>query len=243
MEVQMKIAVCDDSQLFLNEVKTLLSEWKDAPQSLSTEFFTNGDALIEAHSYTPFDIILLDVVMPLVNGIETAREIRKNDKHTKIIFITTSSEFAVDSYTVKANNYLLKPIIPELFYCAINELAKEILAAAKRIAVKTTEGVKSILITKIEYVEAQNHRVVFKLTDGSSFESSEPMYKHENQLMREDGFFKCHRSYVINFRHIDTFTTKEITMRSGVRIPISRGQHKELETAYFNNCFGTGEVK
>ena len=74
----------------------------------------------------PFDIILLDVVMPLLNGIEAANELREKDKNVKIVFLTSSPEFAVASYTVKASNYLLKPVEPAKLFACLDELIIEI---------------------------------------------------------------------------------------------------------------------
>ena len=109
----LRIAICDDMSEFLLSTKIQLEQWKDKPEELIIELFNNGDSLIEAHIANPYDIIFLDVLMLLLNGIETASEIRKHDRSVKIVFLTSTSAFAVDSYTVHADNYLLKPVAPD----------------------------------------------------------------------------------------------------------------------------------
>jgi len=101
-----RIAVCDDEPFFQDNILELI---KNSPKSIeySTDCFDNGDSLIKAHTKTPYDIIFLDIVMPLFNGLEAAKEIREQDKNVKIVFLTTSTDYAVESYTVKATNYLL----------------------------------------------------------------------------------------------------------------------------------------
>lgn len=234
----MRIAICDDSPEFLSQAKELLTKWHHQPDLPVTETFEDGDALIQAHIAAPFDIILLDVVMPLLNGIEAAREIRQNDKSVKIVFLTSSPEFAVDSYSVKASNYLLKPLTAEKLYGCLDELAEELRQNARSITVKGPNAFHRVEIARIEYIEAQNKRVLFSLSDGKTISSTEPLYTYEGKLLLADGFFKCSRSYIVNLNQIDTYTPKEVQMRSGCRIPISRSCHREFEAAYFSVLFG-----
>lgn len=238
----LRIAVCDDLRAFLRHTKIAIQQWEKGPDELHIETFEDADSLLTAHRSKPFDIILLDVVMPLLDGIEAAREIRQNDRSVKIVFLTSSPEFAVASYTVKADNYLLKPVDKQALYRCLEQLYEDIRQRAKYIMVRSSTAMHRILLEDIESVEAQNKRVLISLTDGSVIEAAEPLYAFENKLPLEEGFFKCHRSYMINLYRIDTYTQKEIHMHSGCRIPVSRSFHKEFETAYFTLLFGkTGE--
>lgn len=234
----LRIAICDDNSDFLTQLRLAINQWHNKPQGLVTECFTDGDALITAHTTSPFDIIMLDVIMPLINGIETAREIRRLDKSVKVVFLTSSPEFAVASYTVKANNYLLKPLDTEALYRCLDELVAELKQATRSITVKTVNAFYRVDLSSIEYIEAQNKRIIFALTGGKIIEAIDPLYTYESKLLLSDGFFKCHRSYIVNIHQIDSFTQKEIKTRSGWRIPISRSSHKEFEEAYFLTLFG-----
>ena len=238
------IAICDDNLDFAQEICNLIEYQATRHNPLQCHIFDNGDALVTAHKQTPFDIIFLDVVMPMLDGIETARMIRKNDKHVKIVFLTSAPEFAVDSYTVKASNYLLKPVNSNALYHCLLELLEEIAQASHMITIKGLYSVHKIPLDHIEYVEAQNKHIIFSLKDGSTIETTEPLRIHEKILTIHDGFYRCHRSYIVNIHHIDTYTLKEIKMHSGCRIPIARSCHKEFETAYFSVTFGkAGEFK
>lgn len=234
-----RIAICDDCTAFLNQTKFMLDHW-DAPVAcgITTELFEDGDALLSAHAQKPFDIILLDIVMPLLNGIDAARELREKDKTVKIVFLTSSAEFAVDSYTVKASNYLLKPINPDSLFACLSELLAEIQSVARYMVVRSLDATHRVALSHIEHVEAQLKRVAFFLKDNRVLESPEPFYTYENALMLDDGFFKCHRSYIVNIHHIDNYSHSEIVMRSGRRIPIARSCQKNFETAYFRVVFG-----
>ena len=233
----LRLAICDDASEFLISTKEYLEKWNAKPEALAIEVFTNGDSLIESHIANPFDIILLDVIMPLLNGIETAAEIRKHDKSVKIVFLTSSSEYAVDSYTVHASNYLLKPVEPDKLFHCIREIYTDLLDKTRCITVTSVSAVHRIELRNIEYLEAHGKKVLFVLSNGSTIESNQPFYFYQDKLLLADGFFKCHRSYIVNIYKTTTYTQKEIRMQSGARIPISRGCHAEFDAAYFDLLF------
>ena len=233
-----RIGICDDMPEFLDIVERSIEKWPHKPSDLAVQFFSDADALMAVHSKSPFDIILLDVVMPLLGGIEAAGEIRQYDPSVKIVFLTSSPEFAVDSYTVKASNYLLKPLDDQKLYACLDELVAQIQQSAKRILIRDRHAVHRVALQDIEFIESDNKYIHFSLTDGRTLTSSEPLYLYENKLLLADGFFKCSRSYIVNIHRIDSFSAKEIRMQSGYRIPISRSVQKEFESAYFAVLFG-----
>ena len=132
----LRVAICDDMQDFLARANSLVSAWKEDNDDVVVDLFSDGDSLIDAHVKNPFDIILLDIVMPLMNGIDTAAQIRKSDKSVKLVFLTSSPEFAIESYSVHANGYLLKPIDKDKLYACLDELYTDISEGTKYITVK-----------------------------------------------------------------------------------------------------------
>ena len=236
----LRIAVCDDVKTFLDQIKKAILGWMNCLDNIQVETFEDADSLIFAHSSRPFDIIFLDVIMPMLNGIEAASEIRQTDKSVKIVFLTSSPEFAVDSYSVKANNYLLKPIDTEKLYTCLQELYEELQKNAKTIVVKSARALHHVVVKDIEYLEAQNKYVAVVLSDGTSIISVKPMYSYQDILSLDDGFFKCNRSYIVNINRIETYKSNEIYMKSGCRISVSRSCYKEFEAAYFEVIFGKG---
>jgi len=224
---------------FIQELSNLLEHWPDVPQPVFYDVFDDGDSLISAHRQEPYDLILLDVVMPMLNGIETAREIRLTDRCVKIVFLSSSPEYALDSYTVRADHYLLKATLSDTLYSGLNDILFNTLTTPPEnsLTIKGLNAVYNIPLHQIEYLEAQNKHIVLFLHDGSVKETTEPLRHFEEVLKGKDGFFKCHRSYIVNLFHIDSYTQKEIKMQSGARIPISRNCHRDFEEAYFNLYF------
>ena len=232
-----RIAVCDDMEKSVESTVKMIKEWR-GEREVTVVGFTDGVSLAEAHARSPFDIIFLDMVMPIINGIETALQIRKTDSTVRIVALTSSPEFAVDCFDIKASGYLLKPIDRTRFEAVLNELSEKVLDDAKSITVKCQHSAVRIELRSIEFVEAQGKQVIISLAGARTVVSTEPLYFFENTLLSSDGFFKCHRSYIVNVARIAAYTPKEITMRSGSRIPISRNFHKDFEAAYFELTFG-----
>lgn len=232
-----RIGICDDSPAFLNQTKFIIDHWDAKPQIICTELFEDGDALLQAHFEKPFDIILLDIVMPLLNGIAAAKELRERDKSVKVVFLSSSADFAVESYTVKASDYILKPVEPARLFRCLTDLIIEIQGISRCITVKSLDATHRVPLTNIEYIESQGKHVLFFLSDGHALETPEPLYAFEHALAAEDCFFKCHRSYIVNIQFIGSFSAKEVVMRSGSRIPVSRSCQKDFETAYFSVVF------
>ena len=97
---------------------------------------------------------------------------------------------------------------------------------------------QKLAMADIIYIEAQNKHIVFTMFDGTKIETTEPLHIWEEKLTLDNGFFKCHRSYIVNINHIDTYMSKEIKMHSGDIIPIARSYQKSFDSAYFAVFFG-----
>lgn len=233
-----RIAVCDDDSECLNSAVQMIEAWS-TEQGISIELyrFDNGDELISKNAAIRMDIIFLDIIMPLLSGIDTAKELRENDKAVKIIFLTSSPEFALQSYEVKAYDYLLKPISYRRVREVLDECSICLNREPKNFVLKTSFGYQKLYFHDIEYAEAQNRKVFLYLRSGKSVEAIEPFYSFEDKLMSDDGFFKCHRSYLVYLPNVGHFDHTSITTKSGRNIPIARGYSKAFHDAYFAVMF------
>ncbi|MBR6676410.1 MAG: response regulator transcription factor, partial [Clostridia bacterium] len=166
-----RIGVCDDSRAFLEQMRIMLSDREKLECNISVELFLSGEALLRAHAKEPFNIVFLDMIMPHITGIEAARALRKRDNTVKIVFLTSTSEFAVESYSVKASNYLLKPVGAEKLYSCINELLRGEREAEDSVTVKSRLASYRVLLSQIEYVEAEGKLTVFNTRDKKRIET------------------------------------------------------------------------
>lgn len=234
----LKIAVCDDAQFHVEYTQSLIKKWEESKNyPVHVTPFESGDSLLEALSKESFDIILLDIMMPLISGIDVAAEIRKYNSTVKIIFVSSSSEFGVTSYSVKASNYLLKPLNKEQLFAALNEVVEEIMEEPDALICKSNGMVHRIPLADIEYIEAQDKYVMIYLVHKGAVKVLEPMYQLEKRLPVGRDFFKCHRSYMINLHYVNSFNNKEITTLFGNAVPISRKHAKEFQETFFAYAF------
>lgn len=229
------IAVCDDDIDAMKEISTCVCM---SLQKLDIQFkisyFNEGQDLIDKvnSSENLYDIIFLDIFMKASNGINIARKIREVDKECKIIFITSSSEHAVDSYDVQAIYYILKPINQEKLSNAINIAIESLDKENKHILIKNKKGNYRIAYKDILYAESKARvvNIYDKYGEVISFYSKlEDFF----QSLQDERFLKCHKSFVVNMDCILKIEQKYICMNNSINIPISSGNVLEIKERYF----------
>ena len=159
----MKIALCDDDEKELSNIRSLLDSYQKTHNIPSTyqEYHSSCELALQA-SKERFDIYLLDILMPHMTGMQLAREIRTFDHAADIIFLTTSSDFAVESYTVKATNYLMKPVSANAFFAAMDDILRaKTQEQGHFLVLKSRIGVHKVPLSELVYVEAQNRKVIY----------------------------------------------------------------------------------
>ena len=179
-------------------------------------------------------------MMPLLNGMDAAREIRKTDQVVKIIFLTSSPEFALESYDVKASGYLIKPTNYERLCSLLNDCKLSIHHEPQFIIVKTEAGFQKVYYHQIECIEAQNKKVLFYLENNRRIDVLDTFVHCSKELLLNDGFYKCHRSYLVYMPAVDHFNSLEIETKSHKKIPIARSCTKDFKGAYFEYMFKEG---
>lgn len=233
-----KIAICDDEIRFIDAICPLLEQWaKERGIKLTLYRFTNGDDLIKAHLNECMDLIILDVIMPLLNGIDVARELRNTNRTVPIIFLTSSREFAVDSYEIKALNYLIKPVDQAKLFLTLDDFLKTFNLPKTFFIAKTADGFCRIVIGDVDYLEAQNKQVLVHLANDRTIAIRELFSKCAEVFSPENGFCCCHRSYIVNLSNVAQFSKTEVITIHNAVIPISRNNYVAFKETYFNHMF------
>lgn len=237
----MKIAICDDEICYIQEIRALLTHWAVRHDlSLTLYQYSNGDDLLLALQNTSIDLIILDIIMPLLNGLDTARELRNEGITVPLVFLTSSKDFALESYEVKALNYLLKPIDSQKFFSVLDDFLKNLESSSETFTAHTSDGFCKITLNDVDYLEAQNKWVLVYLSDGKVQKIREQFSKCEGIFTPQKGFFKCHRSYIVNLSHVQKFTRSQITTAISSTVPISRNSYPAFKDAYFAFMFDSG---
>lgn len=238
----LRIALCDDNADELANFTQLVDLYR-ASRNLNCNFevFPNGVELVSAlEKGKSFDIYCLDIIMPGFTGIEVAKEIRRFDKTAPIVFFTSSPEYALESYSVKAVNYILKPITKEKLFITFDELLEKIKAEKDEdaIVVKSNEGIQRILVSNLVFAEVIGRNVFYHLRSGKIIECTEPFASACDKLMKFGCFFKPHRSYLVNMEYVDTIENHQMRLRTLSSIPIAQGRVKELKQQYLKHQMG-----
>lgn len=234
----LKIAVCDDDNGELSHITALLEQYQARKRvALRIELFHNATELMEALRGTNYQLLLLDILMPGFTGIQAARELRAFDSETKIIFLTSSPEFAVESYRVDAFYYLLKPIGADDLFPVLDRLLGQLHRAEETLLLTMPAGLVRLPYSSIEVLEVNSKHLLFYLNDGSLREISGTLTQYEPQLLGHGGFVKVHRSYLVNMDYIQHFKGNELTTCSGVTVPVSRLLSNQVHKDYMDFLF------
>ena len=191
-----------------------------------------------------FDITILDILMPGENGIEIARNIRASGTDTEIIFLTSSPEYAVDSYEVKAQNYLLKPVTEEKFFASIDSILAELdeKDTASFIIYTTEKQYSRIRVSSLVYGEVTHRTITLHLADQTMISAVMTFTEFQDILKAYPDFIYPHRSYAVNMNYIQYVTKSDIILTDGQKIPLSRNNYTKISEQFLNfaytNSFG-----
>lgn len=237
----MRIAVCDDDERELAILSGLLTEYQlSRERSLDCCFFQSGTDFLCSMKGGEYDLVLLDVLMPGVNGIQAARELRERDKNVKLIFLSSSPEFAVESYSVGTYYYLLKPANANSLFPLLDQIADEMLAQDDQgFILKSRESIVRVSFSALEYVEVINKKVFFHMSDGVYHEVTAALTDFEETLLSRPEFIKTHRSYFVNLSYVQTIGANSIMTKNGHTIPLSRQRRSHVQDTYMRLLYGT----
>lgn len=241
----LKIAYCDDDAGSLAQIAALLEEYQHLRGvHLSCSAFSSALELLAAmeDGLRP-DVLLLDVIMPGEDGISAAREIRQYDKRVKIIFLTSSPEYAVQSYGVDAYYYQLKPIQAERFFPVLDGALDECRRAEEQgIVLRSKSGIVCIQPENLMYCEVIGRTLRFYMDNGQTVESAGGLDKFSGQLAEDERFLRVHRSFLVNLDFVQNISYRGLQLTNQTEIPIPHGKLSEVKERYLAYAFSRKRV-
>ena len=245
----MNILICDDIHDEALELeKTIVSCGGNASTGAIAGFeahcvlFKNGaDALSHIQSGAKVDVCFLDILMPEMKGTELAQKIRKAGFTGEIVFLTSTNEYAAESYTVDAFSYLLKP--PKMVNVAqvLAKIQKKRESAdTAGIYIGTRTIARFLYFREISHVEVIRNDVYFRLLDGSEIAVYAPLSEFLSELLEDGRFAQCHRSFVINMDAVVSISGRDVLLRCGRNAPVSRN-YTGFVKQYSQWVFGRGK--
>lgn len=232
------IAVCDDEQLYLDRTRTMLEQYAAAHDiEYAVEVYSNPSELLDRiEAGERHAIYLLDIYMPGVSGMSVATELRSKGVRSPIIFLTSSTEHAVEAFGVDATHYLLKPYTQQNFFAAMDKAMQNISAHVEEsIVLKIGGEYQNVLVTDLLYCEASdNHQRLWMKTGAQLLVrmTTSELYG----LLEGFGYFhRCGRAYILNLNQIKKLTANSAVLKNGTELPLPRSAVAPLRTAFFSH--------
>lgn len=233
----LKICICDDMTEQLEIVQKLAAEYiKRTEIEAETEAFSHPDKLLSVLKTKTFHIYLLDMIMPMANGIDVGKAVRKTDPFAQIIYITSAPEYVLDSFAANPIDYIIKPVEKQKLFHALNNAIQRIdLSSEKSVTIKTKTGIHTVSLSRIVYLEYVRHSVVFTLSNGEKLQTAtikESFCEYTENLMRNLLFIQPHSSFVVNMQYVERLDKDGFQLNGDYFVPISGKKYVETRDKY-----------
>ena len=234
----LNIAICDDNALHNELVNDLLNEYIQSRRTaVRSAVFLSGEALLEnVKANGGYDIYLLDMIMPEMNGMDTAAALRGMGDEGKVIFLTSTLDYALESYEVQAFYYLLKPVDTEKLFSVLDRAAAQLTHdEAAAFTLRTRDGEKRILLDHLMYVDVFNRCLQFHMDDGKVVEGMTMRVTFReavSELLGDERFHLCGSRSVVNLSLVDTVGKEETIFRNGDSFFPARSSVADLLAAW-----------
>ena len=233
MTMKYRIAICDDEQNQIEYITSIVTSWSNHKgHSCEIRTFASAEAfLFEYEEDKAYDILLLDVEMKNMNGIELAKRIRKDNNRAEIIFITSHFEFVGEGYEVDALHYLIKPISAEKLTQVLTKAAEKLSVEPPSVVISCEGETVKLYEADIRYVESFLHYIVIHTKD-KEYKIKENMSVFENRV--SDYFYRIHRSYLVSLKYITRISRTSVNI-GNTELPLSRGKYDDINRAFIQH--------
>lgn len=227
------IAICDDDPLDIQSLENQLEKLSQFDLSVKITTYLDARELVEAtRRGFRYNLILMDMLMKPLNGIEASLKIRQYDKAVPLIIVTATSEFAVDGYKVEALRYLIKPVKEEeLLKIVVPILKKNLFLNHQFFTFQGSEGLSRLNVTDILYFQSNLREIKVVTQSGEEYIFTGKISEIADELETSD-FMRTHKSYVVNLHKIETLNMQELSLTNGEHLPVSKHRYKQIMLQY-----------
>lgn len=245
-----QLALCDDNIAELSEIKTIVHNYFYLKKiEVQITCFTDSLKLLDCTKQNIFyDIYILDIIMPELNGVLLSKKLREYNVNSDIIFLTISEDYALKAYSVFPLQYLLKPVQKSLLFQALDKGLENISYKKEKHTethiIKTPDGFENIPLYQIACAELTGHSITYHLADGNTIRSSSIRVSFDKiiaPLLKNPNFVKVHKSFVVNLSYIQKLTAQNVLLTTKQIVPISRAYNKQVKKLYISFTLQNGK--
>ena len=232
-----RIAVCDDDPFWLNRINQILQRYAQERNIQIQSCFFNlpAELLDQLEAGDRFDLYLLDIYMPGLTGMGVASYLRKTDMESPVIFLTTSTEHALEAFGVGAMQYLVKPFETEALFLSLDKAIREIQAVScKRLGVKVQNEYRTLDAENIIYCETNGHYQNIILLNGEVVSTRLKVAELSEKLVPLGGFYQCGKAYILALSKISRITAASVFVSGGRELSVPKSALAGLRMAYFD---------
>ena len=223
------ILICDDLPEARNTIRQYLRRYEQSHDvELDLETAADGAELLAMWRPGRWDMIFLDIFMPLIDGVEAARRLRKVDDKCEIVFATTSREHGMEGYELHAMDYLTKPIAQQDVDEVMDWFLRERAEQHSELRLRTPDGEEKVRAMDIRYIETRGHTCVIHTTE-QTFTVRRSIDEISADL--NAAFFRCHKSFLVNLRHVSEIDRNLFLLDCGESVPISAANISRSKSA------------
>lgn len=232
-----KIAIIEDEVDLIEVLKNHLDKFADDNKiDYSVKTYISASSFLDDYQ-CDYDLILMDINLPGLDGMSAVKKIREIDKKVMVIFVTSLAQYAVEGYSVNAFDFIIKPVTYYNFALKLKRALINFLNNENdTIIVKNKNSLAKIIIKNIKYIEVVDHKLIFHTDDGN-FEMIDTLSKYK-EILKDETFAQCNQCYLVNLRHVKKVTKDSVYIGDEI-IQMSRRKQKEFLSA-FNKYLGIG---
>lgn len=229
-----QIAICDDNVIDSEYVSALAQEWAHNSQNIVIiSVFPSAEAFLFQYADDKnYDILLLDIEMGNMDGVELAKQLRRENDTVQIVFITGYSDYISEGYEVAALHYLMKPVKKEKLFQILDRAAQKIQKNGQALFLELSDETVRIPAYEIRYLEVRQNYVTIHAK--SNYTIKKTLSEFEREL--DEQFYRMGRAFIVNLSYISKVTKTEVFLSEGTVIPLPRGQYDPLNRAFISHA-------
>ena len=229
--MKLKIAVCDDEPDQAELISSIVRKWGAASgHDCEVKVFPSSEAfLFDYEVEKTYDILLLDVEMRGMSGVDLAKRLRWENSRSEIVFITSHFEFFGEGYEVDALHYLVKPVSEEKLFPVLSKAAGRLAEEPPSLLVVTDSETVKLPAADIVYVESLLHYIILHTQKGD-YKTKESISAFAERAGGD--FYRVHRSYLVSLKHLVRISRNMVCMDNGAELPLARGKYDEINRAF-----------